>query len=120
MSLEWLRDALLPTGPDPDFHRDDDIIPVQTTTLTLIRNNQSSYGVVTATVATALVFPVVAACTTISGMRSIVYTYALGGETTAVTTICPSNLPQQYLVTMVTNSTVSASNQTCVQQNDTC
>ena len=96
------------------------ILPTtETTTLTLISNNQS-YPLVTATFLTVLVNNVVATCTTISGTRSIVYTYLPLGGTTTVTTIYPPNLPHQYLVTIVTNSTVSASNQTIVQLNDTC
>jgi len=92
---------------------------IRTTTLTLISNNQS-YPLVTATRITVLAIPVVATCTAVSGTRSVVYTYASLGQTTSVTTIYPSNLPQQYLVTVVTASTVSASNQTYVQEPDTC
>jgi hypothetical protein len=95
------------------------LFTVQTTTLTLVSNNQS-YPVVTATRITVLEIPVVATCTTVSGTRSIVYTYAMGGQITSVTTIYPSSLPQQYLVTVVTASTVTGSNQTYVQQPDTC
>jgi len=92
---------------------------IRTTTLTLISNNQS-YPVVTVTQMTVLVIPVVATCTTISGTRSIVFTYASLGQTTSMTTIYPPDLPTQYLVTVVTNSTVTAANQTYVQQPDTC
>ena len=92
---------------------------LQTSTLTLVGNNQS-YPLVTVTRMTILVDRVVATCTTISGTRSIVYTYASLGETTTVTTIYPPDLPRQHLVTVVTNSTVSGSNQTEPQQNDTC
>ncbi|HXW94242.1 MAG TPA: hypothetical protein VEJ19_00870 [Nitrososphaerales archaeon] len=95
------------------------LLSLQTTTLTLVSNNQS-YPVVTVTRITVLVYPVVATCTTVSGTRSVVYTYASGGQTTSVTTIYPSDLPQQYLVTVVTASTVSGVNQTYVQVPDIC
>jgi len=92
---------------------------IQTTTLTIVSNNQS-YPLVTATVITILVDHAVVACTTVSGTRSIVYTLLPMGESTTVTTIYPPNLPQNYLVTLVTNSTVSGSIQTIAETNDTC
>jgi hypothetical protein len=90
----------------------------QTTTLTIISNNLT-YPIVTATRITILVIPVMATCTTISGTMSVVYTYGIGQMTTE-TTVYPPNLPQEYWVTVVTASTFSASNQTFVQQPDTC
>ena len=92
---------------------------IRTTTLTLISNNRS-YPLVTVTRIIVLVNPVVATCTTVSGTRSVVYVYALLGQTTSVTTIYPPGLPQQYLVTVVTASAVTEVNQTYVQLPDTC
>jgi choline-glycine betaine transporter len=92
---------------------------VMTTTLTLASTNQS-YPLVTATRVTVLVNLVVATCTTVSGTRSIVYTYLFPGESTTLTTVYPPNLPHQYLVTVVTNSTVSPSDKTIGETNDTC
>lgn len=92
------------------------------TTLTATGNSSAagSYPVVTATVITILVVPVVATCTTISGTRSIVYAYATGGQTTTVTTLYPQHLPHEYQVTLVTASAASGSNQTVVQHPDVC
>jgi len=96
------------------------IIPtIETNTMTIVASNQS-YPLVTATQVTLLVDHVVATCTTVSGTRSIVYTYLPMGESTTVTTIYPPNLPHQYLVTIITNSTVSGSIQTIAETNDTC
>lgn len=91
----------------------------QQTTSTIFINN-SAYPVVTATVITVLVIPKVATCTTISGVRSIIYTEPYMGESTTVTTVYPPNLPQQYYVTVVTASTGSASDRTIISQPDTC
>ncbi len=92
------------------------------TTLTITGSSSAigSYPVVTATVVTILVVPVVATCTTVSGTQSIVYTYAVGGQSTTLTTVYPPHLPQEYQVTLVTDSTVTGSNRTYVQDTDTC
>ena len=73
---------------------------VTTTTIT----TNSSISVVTATVVRVDVLPYVATCTTVSGTVSIVFKN-VPGEITSVTTVYPSNLPHEYLVTLVTAST---------------
>lgn len=75
---------------------------------------------VTATVITVLVVPVVATCTNASGSRSIVFVYLSGGQSTTFTTLYPPHLPSQYEVTQVTASTVTGSNKTYVEVPDTC
>jgi hypothetical protein len=97
-------------------------IATQTTTnvTTLTVTTNSSFPLVTATVITVLVEPVIATCTTVSGTTSIVYGYGYLGETTTVTTLFPPGLPHEYQVTQVTASTVTASNQTYVKVPDTC
>jgi len=95
---------------------------VQTTTrtATLTITGNSSATLVTATVITLLVDHYVATCTTISGTRSIVYAPLFPGETTTVTTAYPQHVPQQFQVTLTTVTTVTGSNQTIVEESDTC
>lgn len=97
-------------------------VATSVTTLTITGKSSATgpYPVVTATVIFVLVDGVVATCTTISGTRSIVYAYLVNGETTKITTIYPPHLPQEYQVTLITDTTVSASNETYVSQPDTC
>jgi len=94
------------------------VTSTETETQTLLSNVSGlSYPTITITYQQILVDQVVPTCTTISGIATVIYTYAFPGESTTVTYLFPPsyryNLPSdRFYVTVTTNSTVSASNQT--------
>jgi hypothetical protein len=90
----------------------------EVTTLTITTN--STISIVTATVVGIEVYPVLATCTSVNGVRSVTFvTQGIGGTTTQ-TTIFPPNLPKEYSVTFVTASLGSASFQTYTNSPDIC
>jgi hypothetical protein len=88
----------------------------EVTTLTITTN--STISIVTATVVWIQIYPVLATCTSVDGVRSITFIGGLGGPTT-ITTIYPPNLPKEFSVTLVTASN-SASFETYTNSPDIC
>ena len=87
----------------------------EVTTLTITTN--STISIVTATVVGIEVYPVLATCTSVDGVRSITFIGGLGGPTT-ITTIYPPNLPKEFSVTLLTSN--SNSFQTYTNSPDIC